>query len=179
MASDDLLAQHMTVGIPSPPSPAPLKARSRSLLIAAGLVLLVAAGAGVAWWQARDAESTASGTDSTPVAAAVTDSSARAPEGLRIRVRVLNVGGVPGLARRATNHLREYGFDVVDFGSGRSDGETRTRISNHTSHADWPLRVQRALGVGVIGTDPDTSRYVDLTVYLGRDWRPSTETLRP
>jgi hypothetical protein len=179
MASDDVLAQHMTVGIPSPPSQAPLRARSRSLLIAGGLVLLVATGAGVAWWQTRDAESNASGTDSTSVAATVTDTSARAPAGLRIRVRVLNVSGVPGLARRATNHLREYGFDVVDFGSGRRDGETRTRISNHTSHADWPLRVQRALGVGVIATDPDTSRYVDLTVYLGRDWRPSTETLRP
>ncbi len=169
----------MTVGIPAPPSPTPPTARGGRLLIAAGLVLLVAAGAGVAWWQARTAESTASGTYATLVAAATTDSSARAPEGTRIRVRVLNVGGVPGLARRATNHLREYGFDVVDFGSGRSAGDTRTRISNHTSHADWPLRVQRALGVGVIGTDPDTSRYVDLTVYLGRDWRPPTETLRP
>jgi hypothetical protein len=158
MASDDVLAQHMTVGIPSPPSQAPRRARSRSLLIAGGLVLLVATGAGVAWWQTRDAESNASGTDSTSVAAAVTDTSARAPAGLRIRVRVLNVSGVPGLARRATNHLREYGFDVVDFGSGRRDGR---------------------IGVGVIATDPDTSRYVDLTVYLGRDWRPSTETLRP
>ena len=169
----------MTVGIPAPPPTPPPNARGGSLLIAAALVLLVAAGAGVAWWQARDDESSASGTNSTAVAAAVTDSSARAPEGTRIRVRVLNVGGVPGLARRATNHLREYGFDVVDFGSGRSDGETHTRISNHTSHTDWPLRVQRALGVGVIGADPDTSRYVDLTVYLGRDWRPPTETLRP
>ena len=35
----------------------------------------------------------------------------------RVRVEVLNAGGVPGMASRATDHLRESGFDVVYYGN--------------------------------------------------------------
>lgn len=114
-----------------------------------------------------------------PPAAATTDESARPPAGTRVRVRVLNTSGVSGLARRATAHLRDYGFDVVDFASGRTDTTAITRIAVHTGHPDWAMRVHKALGVGVPETDPDTSRYIDLTVFVGRDWRPPAEALRP
>lgn len=147
-------------------------------MLALALVLLVSAGAGAAWWQLQDAADDEAQNDG-PTAAAVTDSSARAPRDTRIRVRVLNTSGVSGLARRATIHLREYGFDVVDFGSGRTDKNADTRITVHTGKPDWAARVQKALGVGLVGTDADSSRHVDLTVYVGRDWRPSSETLRP
>jgi hypothetical protein len=168
----------MTIGIPTlPPAPEASRGKSRGGLIALALVLLVSAGAGAAWWRSMAAR--APGDSDGPVAAAVSDSSARAPQGTRIRVRVLNISGVQGLARRATAHLRAYGFDVVDFGSGRTDTTGMTRVSVHTGHEDWAARVQKALGVGVIDANPDTSRYVDLTVFVGRDWRPSTETLRP
>lgn len=139
--------------------------------------MLVATGAGVAWWQTRHANGKVE--DASPTVAAVTDPDARPPEGTRIRVRVLNTSGVSGLARRATTHLREYGFDVVDFASGTTDTSADTRIVVHTGHPEWAARVQKALGVGTLGTDSDTSRYVDLTVVVGRDWRPSTQPLRP
>ena len=39
-------------------------------------------------------------------------------EGLgRVRVEVLNAGGEDGMARLATEHLRDQGFDVVFFGN--------------------------------------------------------------
>lgn len=170
----------MTIGIPTlpaDPTPTPAPRRSGRGLVVLLLVLLVSTGAAVAWWQSRG-----EGRAGTTVVAerlSAADTSARAPAGVRVRVRVLNTSGVTGLARRATAHLREYGFDVVDFASGRTDAYASTRITVHTGRTEWGERARKALGVGVVGTDPDSSRHVDLTVYVGRDWRPSTETLRP
>jgi hypothetical protein len=137
----------------------------------------VGTGTAIAWWQTRRDQPA----DAVAVAArpAIADTSARAPAGVRVRVRVLNTSGVTGLARRATAHLRDYGFDVVDFASGQTDAYAATRITVHTGHPEWGERARKALGVGAVGADPDTSRHVDLTVYVGRDWRPSPETLRP
>ncbi|GAB1341268.1 hypothetical protein MASR1M101_03950 [Gemmatimonas sp.] len=168
----------MTTGMPTLPEPVSPPPRFRSGLLAVAILLLVGGGAGAAWWQTQD-QAPAARDDGMAKPAALSDSSARAPAGDRVRVRVLNTSGVSGLARRATIHLRTYGFDVVDFGSGRTDTNALTRISVHTGHDDWAERAKRALGAGVIAADPDTSRYVDLTIFVGRDWRPSTETLRP
>ncbi|HEX7941572.1 MAG TPA: LytR C-terminal domain-containing protein, partial [Gemmatimonadaceae bacterium] len=41
----------------------------------------------------------------------------RAPDGVRIRVQVLNTTKTRGLARRATRLLRDRGFDVVELGT--------------------------------------------------------------
>ena len=41
----------------------------------------------------------------------------RAPDGVRIRVQVLNATKTRGLARRATMLLRDRGFDVVEMGT--------------------------------------------------------------
>ncbi|HEX7938656.1 MAG TPA: LytR C-terminal domain-containing protein, partial [Gemmatimonadaceae bacterium] len=40
-----------------------------------------------------------------------------APDGVRVRVQVLNASSVRGLARRATLLLRDHGFDVVEAGT--------------------------------------------------------------
>jgi hypothetical protein len=142
------------------------------------LVLLVVAGATAGWWSLRR---TTRPTDTTvvPQAAALDDSTARAPAGLRIRVRVINVSGVTGVARRATQHLRQYGYDVVDFGSGEKARNSATRIAVHTGQPAWATRVRRALGLGEIVLSPDSLRYADLTVFVGGDWRAPSESLRP
>lgn len=139
------------------------------------LVLVVSSGAGIGWWQSTQRPP---GT-ARPRAAALDDTTARAPTGTRVLVRVVNVSGVQGLARRATMALRDYGFDVVDFGTGKEDVNARTRILVHTGHEDWAARVQRALGTGTVSLDRETLRDVDLTVFVGRDWQPPTESLRP
>lgn len=168
----------MTVGIPPLPPPDRPHKSSRAW-VALALIVLVMAGALFAWWQAGERTARETRATPIPVAAALDDTTARAPRGVRIRVRVVNTSGTSGLARRATQHLRDYGFDVVDFTTGTTDTNADTRIAVHTAHPAWALRLQKALGVGTISTDADTSRYVDLTVFVGRDWRPPAETLRP
>jgi len=68
---------------------------------------------------------------------------------------------------------------VVDFTTVRTGNDADTRIAVHTGHPEWAAHLRKALGVGTVVTDADTSRYVDLTVFLGRDWRPPAESLRP
>ncbi len=111
--------------------------------------------------------------------AAVDDPLARAPADRRVRVRVLNASGTRGYARRATLELRDRGFDVVEYDTERGNPRRGTLIISHTGHRDWAERLQRAVGTGTIETAPDSLRYVDLTIFMGRDWKPATETLRP
>ena len=111
--------------------------------------------------------------------AVVDDSLARAPRDRRVRVRVLNASGTRGYARRATLELRDRGFDVVEYETEQGKARSGTLIVSHTGHGDWAERLQRAFGTGTIEARPDSLRYVDLTVFVGRDWKPATETLRP
>lgn len=169
----------MTTGMPTAPATENATSRGGNRhVLALALLALVAAGAGIAWWQTRD-DLGGEAEKARAALPAVDDTLARPPANVRVRVRVLNTSGVSGLARRATAHLRDYGFDVVDFASGRTDTTALTRIAVHTGHPEWGARLQKALGAGIIETDPDTSRFLDLTVYVGRDWRPPAETLRP
>lgn len=151
----------------------------------AAVVLALFVG-GVWWLSARAggragattaAKPGAEGTPST--AAALADTSAHAPAGTRVVVRVVNATGIRGLARRATLWLRDFGYDVVDFDSAPKLARQETIIEVHTGHDAWGERVRKAMGVGRVTTRPDTSRYVDLTVFVGSDWQPPAEPLRP
>ncbi len=164
-----------TRGWPSMPTPdAPRRRRTGWVIVGGLLVVLV--GASIGWWQLRD---TPADKDARGTMAAVTDSSARAPHDTRVRVRVLNASGTRGYARRATLELRDRGFDVVDYDTEQGTGREKTVILSHTGHADWAVRLQRALGTGTIEERADSLRYMDLTVFVGRDWKPATKTLRP
>ena len=95
---------------------------------------------------------------------------ARAPEGVRIKVEVLNATQTKGLARRATVYLRDRGFDVV--GSGNVAGQrTSTVVYDRSAHPEWAHLVGRAMNAPVVER-PDSSRYLDVTVLIGSDWRP-------
>lgn len=102
---------------------------------------------------------------------------ARAPEGVRIKVEVLNATKTRGLARRATIYLRDRGFDVV--GSGNvSEQRTATIVYDRSSHPDWARLVGRAMNAPVVAR-PDSSRYLDVTVLLGANWRPPPLPFHP
>lgn len=92
------------------------------------------------------------------------------PPGVRIKVEVLNATRVPGLARRATLFLRDRGFDVVGMGTSAEQRAT-TLVLDRSNHPEWSSLVARALGSRVEAR-PDSSRYLDVTVLLGNDWRP-------
>ena len=166
-------------GWPAMPSEEAPRRRRRGRLIVA-LVALVVLSAGATWWRIRDRPviDVATGT-----MAAGDDALARAPiEGtvpVRVRVRVLNASGTRGYARRATLEFRDRGFDVVEYETDRGTPRRSTLIVSHTGHRDWAERLQRAAATGTIEARPDSLRYVDLTIFVGRDWKPSTETLRP
>jgi LytR cell envelope-related transcriptional attenuator len=92
-----------------------------------------------------------------------------APEGTRIKVEVLNGTRTKGLARRATLYLRGRGFDVVGSGTNTEPRAT-TVVYDRSSHPDWARLVARALNATAVSR-PDSSRYLDVTVILGADWR--------
>ena len=103
---------------------------------------------------------------------------AEAPAGVRIRVEVLNATRVRGLARRATMHLRDRGFDVVNVGTSRESRDS-TLVLDRSGHADWAALVARALGGARVEQAPDSSRYLDVTVLVGATWRPPAEPFYP
>lgn len=167
----------MSLGLPEwPPEPhtPPPPRRTRRFVVLA-LVALVGGGAAVGRWMlAYPSASSADAAEDVRL-----DTLARAPTDTRIVVRVVNGSGVRGLARRATFHLRDLGYDVVDYDSEANGSRSATEIIVHTGHRDWASRVHRALGTGTVRERADSLRYLDLTVILGRDWQPPAESLRP
>jgi hypothetical protein len=103
---------------------------------------------------------------------------AEAPRGVRIRVEVLNATRVRGLARRATMHLRDRGFDVVAVGTARETRDS-TIVLDRSGHPEWAGLVARALGGATVEAAPDSSRYLDVTVLVGASWTPPAEPFYP
>ena len=166
---------------PVPPmwhdEPPPLSRRKRLARFIVTLAVVAVLGTtGVWWWNAHDGASAPMST----AFAAQTDSMARAPKGIRVRVRVVNATAINGLAKRATSVLRDHGFDVVEYeGSKQKAQRATTLVQTHTGHDDWSSRVARVLGTGTIERSPDSSRYVDVTVFLGLDWKAPPQAFRP
>jgi LytR cell envelope-related transcriptional attenuator len=100
------------------------------------------------------------------------------PQGVRVRVEVLNATKTRGLARRATAALRDRGFDVVGFANSATTRDS-TLVLDRSGHPEWAKMVAQAMGGARIESRPDSSRYLDVTVLVGANWRPSTEAFRP
>jgi len=96
----------------------------------------------------------------------------------RVRVEVLNATRVHGLARRATEYLRDRGFDVVASGTAH-DQRDSTLVLDRTNHPVWAGRIARAFNGARVQVAPDTSRYVDITILLGATWHPPAEPFYP
>jgi LytR cell envelope-related transcriptional attenuator len=92
--------------------------------------------------------------------------------GAHLEVEVLNASGVDGLARTGTRVLRQEGLDVVDYGNAPGDlgqlDSTRILVRRGTRAAGE--RVRRALDVGRVTVQADSTRLVDVSVLLGRDF---------
>ncbi|MBI1809317.1 MAG: LytR C-terminal domain-containing protein [Gemmatimonadetes bacterium] len=100
------------------------------------------------------------------------------PESLHVRVEVLNATGTRGLARQAMFAMRDAGFDVVSYGNS-SEPQDSSLVLDRSGHADWAALAVRALGAARAEARPDTSRYLDLTILIGRRWTPPGEPLHP
>jgi hypothetical protein len=96
----------------------------------------------------------------------------RARLNARVRVEVLNGGGRANMARRATDQLREQGFDVVYYGNADDFDRDSSVVLARTEHVAWARAVADALGVRTVRVEPDENLYLDVTVVLGGEWRP-------
>ncbi len=102
----------------------------------------------------------------------------RAPDDLRVRVEVFNASARRGLGRRAMLYLRDQGFDVVSLGT-QSGARDTTLVVGRGMHVAWARLVARALGAARMEARPDSSRDVDVSVYLGSTWRPPAQPFYP
>jgi hypothetical protein len=135
------------------------------------LLTAVVGGAGYYGWTRY--ERARSAADAQPEAPA----DAKAPPNTRIKVEVLNATTTKGLARRATQFLRDRGFDVVAIGTAREQRET-TLVIDRSNHPEWAQLIANAMGAAV-ASRPDSSRYVDATVLVGATWNPPAEPFYP
>lgn len=94
-----------------------------------------------------------------------------------IQLDVLNATDERGLAQRATDFLREKGFDVVEMGNYLIKDQDQTIVYDRTGKMDGALSVAEALGVPQeqVIQKIDPTLYIDVTVIIGRDYR----TLKP
>jgi hypothetical protein len=102
----------------------------------------------------------------------------RAPEGVRIRVQVLNATKTRGLARRATMLLRDRGFDVVENGTLSQQRDT-TLVLDLSGHPDWANRLAQIFAPAKVTARADSSRYLDVAVVIGSTWRPPSQPFYP
>jgi hypothetical protein len=135
------------------------------------LALLVVAGA-VVWWRYGRSPAPASTLAEVPRVARIV------PDSLRIKVEVLNGTDIRGLARRGSFLLRDLGFDVVGTGNASEPADTTT-IYVRSGREDWAQLAASGLGGARVIARPDSSRYLDLTIVLGRTWRPPAEAFHP
>jgi hypothetical protein len=98
----------------------------------------------------------------------------------RVIVEVLNASGLRGLGRRATQVLREQGYDVVYTANAPEPlvGDSSV-VLDRAGRASDAARLATVLGLARVESRPDSSRYVHLTVLLGRSWRPPANALYP
>jgi len=90
----------------------------------------------------------------------------------RVRVEVLNAGGREDMARLATDHLRDRGFDVVYFGNAETFGQDSTVVLDRAGRPAAAAAVGQALGTHWVESQPDANLYLDVTVLLGSGWVP-------
>jgi hypothetical protein len=138
-----------------------LRAQTIILLLALAVVLAFAASAIFGLRR--------SSSDSQLQPAAVDSVSTAVVPDARGRVEVLNGAGVPGLAKLATETLRDAGFDVVQFGNARRSADSSS-VMDRIGSIEVATEVGRTLGITNVKTVIDTTRFVDATVVLGKDW---------
>ncbi len=92
------------------------------------------------------------------------------PGNARITVEVRNAGGVAGMARTATDHLRSVGFDVVGIGNAARFDRTASVVIDRVGRPETAAGVARVLGIDSVRSEPDPNLFVDVTVQLGSGW---------
>jgi hypothetical protein len=132
------------------------------MLVIALIAVGVLAGSAISqWWEVPGATATAEAVRPAARAAAPQE---------RVRVEVLNAGGRTNLAKSATDALREVGFDVVYFGNADSFDRDTSVVLDRVGSLAGARAVADALGIRNVKSEPDSNRFVDVSVVLGGEW---------
>jgi len=134
------------------------------LLVSVTLGMLMLLASGLGQWIPED---------TTPAGEAIL-----AP-GTRITVEVRNAGGVDGMARTATDHLRRAGFDVVGIGNAASFDQAESVVIDRVGRPETAADVAWALGIDNVKSEPDPNLFVDVTVRLGSEWAAPRQEPEP
>ena len=143
-------------------------ASSRSPIAWSLVLATVAIGIGILLAGSGDAPSRVVNDAPSPV---VNDARRGPIPGTRVRVQVLNAGGIAGLARDATEYLRDFGFDVVDFGNAGDFDAGTSVVLDRVGRDEIARAVADVLGINNVRSQPDSDLYVDVSVLLGSEWR--------
>lgn len=163
----------MEFGPLTPGAPPRRRRKIGRWILLALLVLAVGASGGRSWLRYR-----ASAVDQQKTDVPLAPVGRVVPEGTRIRVEVLNATDTPGLARQAMFAMRDAGFDVVYFGTS-SERTDSSLVLDRTGHPEWAALAVRALAPAKSDARPDSARYLDLTLLVGRSWTPARKPLHP
>lgn len=138
------------------------------------------------WWRGSNGTRSSARVSGAPGAAAssadarITRPARVVADSVRITVEVVNATAVRGLGRQATAWLRDAGFDVVNTTTAaEKDRRDSSLVFYGTGHPEWAALAAAALGGAGIEARPDSLRYLDLIVLVGRSWRPPPQTLYP
>jgi hypothetical protein len=151
-------------------APAPRRQRKIGRWILLAIVVAAAVYGARRWWQQRTSAVVAA-PSAVPITRVV-------PEGTRIRVEVLNATETTGLARRAMQAMRDAGFDVVFFGTSKEQSDSSV-VLDRSGHPEWAALAAKALQGARVESKLDTSRYLDLTILVGRRWLPPPDLFHP
>jgi hypothetical protein len=109
--------------------------------------------------------------NSTPMNTKLSDKTESRGFNKNIQLNVLNASGVPGIASKTRNHLRQLGFDVVEIGNYDMLMDSTViidRLGDRTSS----YKLSKAVGLdeSKIETVIDSSLYLRATLILGKDF---------
>jgi len=145
----------------------------RRVVVVSALVALGTVGTGLWWVRAQAAEP-----GNRIVRDASRDTMLIVPSDVRVKVEVVNASGERGMARRTMHYLRERGLDVVSVGNTKEHLDSSV-VYVRSGHAEWGVKVAKAIGGARVEVRPDSSRYLDLTIVLGARFRPPSLILYP
>jgi hypothetical protein len=109
------------------------------------------------------------GSKERPVATQTTAPQPLSVPDSRVRIQVLNGSRTPGLARLATDKLRDAGYDVVSLGNAPQPAATSV-VLDRVRKRETAERIAKVLEITRIETKVDTALYLEATVILGSDW---------
>ena len=109
--------------------------------------------------------------NSTPMNTKLSDKTESRGFNKNIQLNVLNASGVPGIASKTRNHLRQLGFDVVEIGNYDMLMDS-TIIIDRLGDRTSSYKLSKAVGLDErrIETVIDSSLYLRATLILGKDF---------